>query len=135
MIHIHLHPCLAILGFFSRLQDGLYKASKLESQTLESTGILLFVGDKSLMDVFSWQRFGAFPEGPFALVGGLLPAFGRSIRARLRTALLRLLFDSTGVSGGYHVFELVPLRMDSCHFRPMKPNDAAQHNPNNTTEM
>jgi len=74
LIHIHLHPCLAILGFFSRLQDGLYKASKLESQTLESTGILLFVGDKSLMDVFSWQRFGAFPEGAFALVGGLLPA-------------------------------------------------------------
>lgn len=33
---------------FCRLQDGLYKASKLESQTLESTGILLFVGDKSL---------------------------------------------------------------------------------------
>ena len=65
------------------------KASKLESQTLGSRGILLFVRDKSLMDVFSWQRFGAFPEGAFALVGGLLPAFGRSIRARLRTGLLR----------------------------------------------
>lgn len=75
MIHIHLHPCLAILGFFADCKMAyIYKASKLESQTLESTGIFLFVGDKSLMDVFSWQRFGAFPEGAFALVGGLLPA-------------------------------------------------------------